>query len=109
VASLRANAHSRRVLEERLGIASLKEGDFRGSAYDISRRASRVLYDEHESGLAIGSAESGLGLRFACYSVFEEAPDAGKLRVQFVPRSVRPALDEQIALNEALHYLGLTP
>lgn len=102
-----AHAQSRFDLETRLGVQGLKDGDFRGSSYDLPRRASRVIYDDNESGVAIMSAEGGVDYAFRCFAVFEEKPDAGTLRVQFVPRSVEAALNERIALEEAVYYLGL--
>lgn len=100
-------AQSRSELEARFGVALLKDGDFRGSSFDLSRRASRAVYDDNESGLAIESAESGIEYHFDCFSIFEEKPNAGTLRVQLVPRSVNPALEERVALNEAVYYLRL--
>lgn len=102
-----ADAQSRFYLARRLGVESLKDGDFRSSSYEIPRRASRAIYDDNESGIGIRSAEAGIDYTFRCFAVFEEQPAAGTLRVQFVPRSVNGALEERIAINEALYYLGL--
>jgi len=101
------HAQSRTKVETRLGVTGVKDGDFRGSSYDLSRRASRAIYDDGERGLTIGSSESSVDHRFSCYSIFEEAPSAGTLRVRLVPRSVNAALNERIALDEATYYLGL--
>lgn len=102
-----AAPRSRSQLEPRLGVTKLKGGDFTASDYTLSRRASRLLFEANMAGLAIGSAEAGAGYPFNCYSVFEHARDAETLRVDFVARSVTPALQEHVALQEAIERLGL--
>lgn len=100
-------ARSRSQMEIHLGVANLKGGDFTASDYALSRAASRVLFEANRAGLAIGSAEAGVDYRFNCYSVFEQSPGVENLRVDFVPRSITPALQEHIALREAIERLGL--
>ncbi len=101
------HARSRAFLGERLGLTRLKTGDLTGSSYEISQRASRLFYDRNECGLASISSEAGVEYEFLSFAIFEEAPKAGSLRVQLVPRSLNPALIERIALSEAVYYLSL--
>jgi RES domain len=102
------SSRSRTTLETLLSVRQLKDGGFRGSSYELSRRASRVIYDGNHIGLAIASSETGVESSFDCYCIFEEFPGAGTVRAQLVRRSTRGALDEQIALREAIMYLGLS-
>lgn len=99
---------SRSMVEEALKLTGLKSGDFLASDITLPRRASRVLYEANANGIAAPSAEAaGAQVQVYTYNFFEDGTLTGELRATLVPRSIDEALNERIAIDEAVDMLGL--
>lgn len=85
-----------------------KIGDFLGRDVRTSRRATAVVSDAGEIGIAATSAEAhSLDRTMPTYNLFEVALEHNVARVDLVAHATVPATDERIALIAARDFLGL--
>jgi RES domain len=92
-------------IAERLQLPSiLKRGDLMGSELELPRKASKVVFDNRELGIACASA---LVPGSVNYSFFEIEHGNEKWSVDLVVHVSDPAAHEKIAFSGALHTLEI--
>jgi RES domain len=96
---------SRQMISQALELPQVpKVGDFNGSDLNLPRRASPVVRDAKECGVACSSALTPGAIN---YSIFEAGSYSGSWMLDLVQHSVQPSLDESNALYAAINNLGL--
>jgi hypothetical protein len=88
----------------------VKAGDFLGIDLRVPRRAAGVVYDAALCGLCAPSAEAlAANSKSAAitYSIFETAIGSNESRAELLAHTVRPALEETVAIASARDFLGI--